>query len=595
MKQKAKQGQILILMSLMSTTLVILFGFVVGIGHLVQTKINLQNAVDLAAMAGASVQARYLNKIAAVNYRVRQNYKFVLYDLYVTQSRFNQGFHDDVLGGTASPFTKVANNGGYSFAVCQQCCGFENFLPYGGRAFDQNTDLCRQVRPAGVIPDLQTVPPGFSGNVLLEELRDVTEDARDAFERLCAESGPQNSEYFTYITDRLSSRNNFQKTQLEAIFSAFGGVFNGGTDILSSAAPGDEVIRQTFLDNLIGASQDGVVSIEHINNSGSRMIDGAGGIGDYFDEVNTRFSQWAINWNYTQGTGCSPDVVADTSPLIYMGVARSRLADNKPRTAFNIILKAKVTPKLLFWPQSLTPELTVVAAAKPFGARIAAPKSITEDELGIAAGSGGANMNFYPGDNTGIFSKFLLQKLYARTSGHNGVVSLRPQLTGPGGCINNPSFSCMAQAPTLYEALFWSPFPIGNRDIDSDQSLVNSIPSLGGLPIDGSLAVSEFDGNYDLPDRGFGASGGWHTVPIIESAEFSQGSNPLFFANRAAMASSWSPDVDVNSLSGAGTDIKGGRMGYQIKLLSLSQACAETGSLNGVLQRYCEAGQGVLH
>ncbi|MCM2322926.1 MAG: pilus assembly protein TadG-related protein [Oligoflexia bacterium] len=76
----------------MMLTFLFFFAFVVNIGILVNAKINLQNAADMAAYAGAAVQARQLNQIAFLNYEMRRQYKKFIFRYYVmgnmSQERF---------------------------------------------------------------------------------------------------------------------------------------------------------------------------------------------------------------------------------------------------------------------------------------------------------------------------------------------------------------------------------------------------------------------------------------------------------------------------------------------------------------------------
>jgi len=81
-KRIKKQGQISILIVLSFIPLFTLFAFVVNIGMLVHAKIALQNAADLAAVAGAATQARQLTAISHVNYMMRQTYKLFLARYY---------------------------------------------------------------------------------------------------------------------------------------------------------------------------------------------------------------------------------------------------------------------------------------------------------------------------------------------------------------------------------------------------------------------------------------------------------------------------------------------------------------------------------
>lgn len=63
--------------------MITIVAFVINIGLFVKAKINLQNATDAAAYAGASVQARQLSKIAYLNWEMRNIYKEWMYKYYV--------------------------------------------------------------------------------------------------------------------------------------------------------------------------------------------------------------------------------------------------------------------------------------------------------------------------------------------------------------------------------------------------------------------------------------------------------------------------------------------------------------------------------
>ena len=82
MKKRLKQsriGQISVLIVFSLIPLFTLFTFVVNMGMLVNAKISLQNAADLAAYAGAATQARQMTAISHINYQMRQAYKKFIY------------------------------------------------------------------------------------------------------------------------------------------------------------------------------------------------------------------------------------------------------------------------------------------------------------------------------------------------------------------------------------------------------------------------------------------------------------------------------------------------------------------------------------
>src|SRR5271170_71906 len=85
-------GQASIMIGMIVLTFMLFFAFVVNTGMLVNAKINLQNAADLAAYAGAAVQARQLTQISYLNYEMRRQWKKFLFRLYVVGNMSQDGF-----------------------------------------------------------------------------------------------------------------------------------------------------------------------------------------------------------------------------------------------------------------------------------------------------------------------------------------------------------------------------------------------------------------------------------------------------------------------------------------------------------------------
>ena len=63
-----QRGQVAIFIALISTLLFMLFGMTINFAMLVHEKINLQNAADMAAYAGAAPQARPLHILTLQKY-----------------------------------------------------------------------------------------------------------------------------------------------------------------------------------------------------------------------------------------------------------------------------------------------------------------------------------------------------------------------------------------------------------------------------------------------------------------------------------------------------------------------------------------------
>ena len=78
-----EKGQLSIFLAISLMIVTTLLAFIVNVGLFVRAKINLQNAVDAAAYAGASVQARQLSNIAYLNWEMRNNYKEWMFKYYV--------------------------------------------------------------------------------------------------------------------------------------------------------------------------------------------------------------------------------------------------------------------------------------------------------------------------------------------------------------------------------------------------------------------------------------------------------------------------------------------------------------------------------
>src|SRR5688500_9887936 len=89
---RAQSGQISVMIALMMTTFIFFIAFVINTGMLVNAKINLQNAADLAAYAGAATQARQLNRISYINYEMRRQWKKFLFRIYVVGNMAQGGF-----------------------------------------------------------------------------------------------------------------------------------------------------------------------------------------------------------------------------------------------------------------------------------------------------------------------------------------------------------------------------------------------------------------------------------------------------------------------------------------------------------------------
>jgi hypothetical protein len=86
-----QRGQISLFFSASLIVLITIIAFVINIGLFVKAKINLQNSVDAAAYAGASVQARQLTRIAYLNWEMRNVFKEWMFKYYVLGNVTTEG------------------------------------------------------------------------------------------------------------------------------------------------------------------------------------------------------------------------------------------------------------------------------------------------------------------------------------------------------------------------------------------------------------------------------------------------------------------------------------------------------------------------
>ncbi len=152
--RRAERGQASIMIALMMVTFITFFAFVVNTGMLVNAKINLQNAADVAAYAGAAVQARQLNQIGFLNYEMRRQYKKFLYRYYVIGGMAQKSFQSGPRTGIRlwSPDGNRANNFQVP-AVCLIYLSDDNFCqvwkldaikPPNRNPFDSINEVLRQ-------------------------------------------------------------------------------------------------------------------------------------------------------------------------------------------------------------------------------------------------------------------------------------------------------------------------------------------------------------------------------------------------------------------------------------------------------------------
>lgn len=158
-------------MALFIFTMIMLFAFTTNIGMLVHAKINLQNAADAAAYAGAAVQARQLTSVGYLNWEMRRALKEFLF-YYTVRGPYGSmpcfplnetGQKFPMCGEPAEP------DGRYSFAFKDPR---ENTNEPGGQylpsvciIFDPNNNYCQKAGVPG-IPEFKGSGWGFADPIV---------------------------------------------------------------------------------------------------------------------------------------------------------------------------------------------------------------------------------------------------------------------------------------------------------------------------------------------------------------------------------------------------------------------------------------------
>jgi hypothetical protein len=156
-KPKKARGQAAIFMAIFVSTMIMLFAFTTNIGMLVHAKINLQNAADAAAYAGAAVQARQLTNAAYLNWEMRRTLKeFMFY--YFVRPYFGTYpcFPISASGARNSFCPPVSGEARYGFEIYDprvpqsEQPGAGPFIPTTCIIFDPENNYCQKASVAGI-------------------------------------------------------------------------------------------------------------------------------------------------------------------------------------------------------------------------------------------------------------------------------------------------------------------------------------------------------------------------------------------------------------------------------------------------------------
>jgi len=540
--KNSRRGQMLVVVMMMITTVIIMFGMTVSVGHLVQSKINLQNSVDLASLSAASYQARHMNAMSVANYRIRAVLKFFLLDSYTTQGRFNSRFESDVMSGSGTISDPVG-----SFSVCQQA---RNYSPVGaigegGRGVDAQTNVCKNFLGDGqskiITPIIASPFPGFNPIYIFINITLLQIAAE--FQKSCTEWQGQNKVWADWAINRAASDTDQQAEQMSKVVNEFvRDMASGGpAQMLGSPGRAAQTAVATFQSNLIGSimvSGRDLNSLLYLNDAKDRYLD----LGD-LQKSEKAFglsyvdAKWAGGCEIVNNAG-GANATAKSMVQGYSKRGGGGAGGGGKTISVGIVANAD-NPKILFWPEGIEPAMVAIAAAKPFGSRIGPPARY----FGLEGGNGWGNVATFPGDTAG--------QLQEGGFGHKeilryGLGQMPAPASGVPSSRAKDQFAEAAYAPTIFDSMYFSIFdpasPFAPTDVIPNLTISSPLRDRGGT----------------LPDPY-----SWSMPPLSKHYK------------PAAMNSAWSPDPDGEP-----------RAGYQIKMISIDDLCNI--STSATLQRICQ-------
>jgi hypothetical protein len=451
--RQGEHGQVAILFALVFTFLFVLFALVVDFGHIVNDKMNLQIAADTAAYAGAAWQARQLNRIAAVNYRLRQDWKEFAMRVNVTHMRHNRNYPRGAQYYNGAPQAPAIDPW-----ICQQAEGYRSL---SGLQYAQDTNLCRNADPAtGGLPPIVVPPVIAKFDPFAIAIQSQIKQIQKAADQECAAAASDNQILAQHLLRIYERRARFHADQINALTEWVNQIANENP--ANSQHPLLKAAYQTAMNNLSLSNKDGF-NFQIMQPTGNQYL--------ALEPSNAQPSLFYINFQ-PQGGGCvgKPDFVEGTS------IPVNFTKKTEVVTYFAVKLTSK--PKLFFMPERWTtdsfPELVAYAAAKPFGSRIG-PGAATDELVPTPNRPGNSsrlvNFSFRPGDNLGMWNTKMMAYFDAlhpfnsigRPDGNQATGWPEPNKAEE---IRQPLLAI--RAPTIFDALLYTiyPDPGNNKGVD---------------------------------------------------------------------------------------------------------------------------------
>jgi len=461
-----QRGQVAVLFALVFTFMFVLFAMVIDVAHLINNKINLQLAADSAAYAGAAWQARTLNAIGMINYRMRQDLKELAMRVQVTHLRHNRNFPrgGDVINGAPGQADVDA-------FICQQAHGY---VSESGVIYADDTNLCRNASAAtGGLPPI-VVPPVIAAfdpfeAAIAAQIRRIA----DAADKQCAAAAHDNQDLSQHLVREYSARSKYHEQQIGALADFLNSIPTGNPLSQSSSHPIAQAAYQSAIRNLTPANRSSFELEVLTPQESAPPAHAVGGVSPRFIAIEGQpmnASLLYVNFN-VQGDGCVGQPGFLDFDSMDAGVSKVR------EVVTYFAVKASAVPDLLFiprlWLDQNFPKIEAYAAAKPFGSRIG-PENGIDPLLPVTGRPGNQsriiNFSFKPGDSLGMMNRKMMALFDAF---HPLNPQSRPDGKRSRGAWPEPGQNSLAlraiHAPTVFDAIFYTVFPDPNdTNIGSD-------------------------------------------------------------------------------------------------------------------------------
>jgi Flp pilus assembly protein TadG len=391
---RSTKGQASVMIGMMMMTFLLFFTFVVNTGMLVHAKINLQNAADLAAYAGAATQARQLNTISYLNYEMRRQYKKFLFRYYVMGNVAQSGFPQAPGSKSAHTWTPGPGMPNYGTpAVCLIFNSSDNFcqlvdLPKIVQTPPSPTDLINQTLNEQLAA-LELIRESNCGKIAqanVDVLLLWLYNTDPSLQNLPNTLSDPNAKGIITVTQAVAQglglvpreiilRERIKTMQGYVNESAKSGVSKSVADGLKTSTDpvGSERTIQAFYSayDTLGPNifDDQYVQMDELVPQGG---DGANLLG--LNDVQVNFDAYAIGYLNQNGGDCHAVILPVPIKKLPVGIAK----DPTVLTYYAIRLKARA--KVMFSPFG-DMDIKAYAAARPFGSRLGPPYSGDDDQF----------------------------------------------------------------------------------------------------------------------------------------------------------------------------------------------------------------------